>query len=469
MTPEDSEVTTTTRDESLDLVLRGGRVVTPDATSDTDIGITAGRIAQLGGSMRGAEEIDVGGKLVLPGGLDMHVHLSVMEGYAFADDFESGSYAAAAGGVTTVGDMTWPKGGESLLAAIDRVAREEASKSIVDYVLHPILRDPCPERLAEIPQLADRGHTSLKLYMVEAGFDKNAADYLTAMELAGQNGILTLVHCEDDCVISHVVRKLVDAGNGDLSHYEESRPIVSERIAVARAIAYAQAVSAPIYIVHLSSEDALNEARRARASGSPVYVETRPIYLHFTRDAYQTDDGPLYVSAPPVRRQEDVDALWAALDCGDVHTYCTDHAPWMLDDKLDPDSTVASFRPGMSDLETLMPLLFSEGVRPGRLTIERFVQLTSTNAAKLFGLFPQKGTITVGADADLVVWDPELKKTFHRGDGYSRAGWSLYEGREIVGWPARTIARGETIYLDGKIVAKPGRGRLVYRGPTRKL
>jgi dihydropyrimidinase len=452
-----------------DLVLRGGKIVTPDSTSVTDIGVAGGKVAQLGGPMQGRQEHDVSGKLVLPGGLDMHVHLSAIDGYAFADDFESGSYAAAAGGVTTVGDMTWPHDGESLLGAIERVAKEEARRSVVDYALHPILHDPSPERLAEIPLLGTQGHTSMKLYMVDAGFDQNAAHYLEAIELAGQSGVLTLVHCEDDCVTGHVIRKLMSADGGHLRHYEESRPVLSERIAVARAIAYAEAVSAPLYIVHLSTGDALDEVRRARARGLPVYAETRPIYLHFTREEYQAEDGPLYVAAPPVRRQQDVESLWAALDSGDVHTYCTDHAPWTLSDKLDADSTVASPRMGMPDLETLMPLLFSEGVRRGRLTLERFVQLTSTNAAKLFGLFPRKGTITVGGDADLVVWDPDLSKTLRRGDGYSRAGWSLYEGRTIVGWPQRTISRGETIYLDGEIVAEPGRGRLLLRDRTRRL
>jgi dihydropyrimidinase len=452
-----------------DLVLRGGTVVTPGATSVTDIGVADGRVAQLGGRMSGAEEHDVSGKLILPGGLDMHVHLSVMAGYAFADDFESGSRAAAAGGITTVGDMTWPHEGESLLGAIERVAREEASRSIVDYVLHPILHDPSTERLAEIPLLGERGHTSLKLYTIDAGFDQNAASYLKAMELAGRSGVLTLVHCEDDCVVGHAVSTLMAAGQGHFRHYGESRPVLSERIAVARAIAYAEAVAAPIYIVHLSTRDALDEVRGARARGLPVFVETRPIYLYFTLDAYGTDDGSLYVAAPPVRREQDVESLWTALDSGDVHTYCTDHAPWTHDGKLDPAATVADPRLGMPDLETMMPLLFSEGVRSGRLTLERFVALTSTNAAKLFGLYPRKGTIAVGSDADLVVWDPELSRTLRPGDGYSRAGWSLYEGRTITGWPQRTISRGETIYLDGDIVAMPGRGRLASRDRTRGL
>jgi dihydropyrimidinase len=453
----------------LDLVLRGGRVVTPDTNAAADIGIASGRIAQLGGSMQGQQEIDVAGKLILPGGLDMHVHLSHMPGWNFTDDFESGSRAAAAGGITTIGDMTVPRGEESLLAAIDRVSREEASRSIVDYLLHPIVYEPTDARLAEIPLLAQHGHTSMKFYTAVPGFDAHLGGFVKALELAGEHGVLTLVHCESHCVISHVVAALTSRGQADLSHYEQSRPVLSERVDVARVIAYAEAVGAPVYIVHLSSEDALNETRAARARGVQVFVETRPIYLQFTAEQYEAQDGPLYVSAPPLRRARDVEALWAALDSGAVQTYCSDHSPWRLEDKLDPDSNIDAARPGMSDLETLMPLLFSEGVRSGRLTLERFVELTSTNAAKLFGLFPRKGTIAVGSDADLVVWDPDAARTIRRGDGFSRADWSLYDGRTIVGWPQRTISRGETVFLDGAVVAEPGRGQLLSRGRTRSL
>jgi dihydropyrimidinase len=452
-----------------DVVVRGGTVVTADSTSQADMGIAGGRIAQLGGEMRGAEEIDATGKLILPGGLDMHVHLSPMEGFAFADDFETGSHAAAAGGVTTIGDMTLPGQGESLLAALKRVKEGDAFKSIVDYVLHPILADPSPERLAEIPELARLGHASLKIYTIDSGFDAQAAQFMAAMDLAGRNGILTMAHCEDECVITHVVGRLSEEGKTGFDHYEESRPAVSERFAVARVIAYAEAVSAPVYIVHLASADALEETRRARARGVQVFVETRPVYLNFTGDAYRGEDGGLYVAAPPVRGHDDADALWHALGAGDVHTYCTDHAPWTYEDKVDPEASIVYPRAGMPELETLLPLLFSEGVRQGRLSLERFVELSSTNAAKLFGLYPRKGTIAVGSDADLVIWDPKLSKTPQRGDGFSRAGWSLYEGREITGWPERTISRGETIYLNGEIVAKPGRGQLVPQSRTRRL
>lgn len=459
--------------ERLDLVVRGGTVVTADATSATDVGIRDGRIAQLGGSMQGATEIDARGLLVLPGGIDMHVHLSPVEndGWTFpwADDFDSGSRAAAAGGITTIGNITFPRGDEGLLDTIARVGAEAEQASVVDVVLHPVLTRPTPERLAEIPALAEQGHTSIKVFMVLSDFDANAGGFLEAMAIAGRHGVLTLVHCEDDCVINFLTRRLVDEGLTDVSHFARSRPVLSERAAVARAVAFAEAAEAPIYIVHLSSADGLEEAHRAHARGVQVYVETRPVYLQFTSEEFAKPTGPLFTSYPPLRERRDVDALWHGLGCADVHTCCTDHAAWTLEQKADPTLTIETARPGMSDLETLMPLLYSEGVRTGRISLQRFVEITSTNAAKIFGLFPRKGTIAVGADADLVLWDHDLTRVVEGNSGQSRAGYSLYDGLAITGWPRTTISRGDVVVQDGAVVASAGRGRLVARTPHGRL
>jgi len=459
--------------DAVDLAVRGGTIVTPDSLYTTDLGIRAGRIVQIGGSMTAAREIDAHDRLVLPGGIDMHVHLTPVEmgdgDVRWADGFDSGSRAAAAGGITTVGNITFPRHGDGLIATIERVAAEAARESIVDFVLHPVLLEPSRERLDEIPALATYGQTSLKIFMILGNFDARAEGYLEAMSLAGQYGLLTLIHCEDACIISHLTRRLIDAGRGDLSHYPDSRPIYSEAVAVARAASFCAAADAPIYIVHLSSRDALEAAAQARARGLPVYVETRPLYLYFTRDKFVGSDAPLYIGNPPLRNAEDVSALWSGLSTGTIQTCCTDHAPWTRDQKLAPGLTIANAPPGMADLETLMPLLFSEGVRKGRLSLQHFVDVTSTNAAKLFGLFPAKGTIAVGSDADLVIWDPEQSRTIKGTEGQSRAGYSLYEDWAVTGWPVTTISRGDMIYDGGRIVAQPGRGRLVQRGPTMML
>ncbi|MDB5077636.1 MAG: Dihydropyrimidinase [Chloroflexi bacterium] len=457
----------------VELAIRGGTIVTPDTFAPADIGIRDGRIVQIGGTIAAEREIDARGRYVLPGGIDMHVHLTPVEvadgTVKWMDDFASGSRAAAAGGITTLGNITFPRPGEGLQATIDNAAIDAARSSIVDFVLHPVLLDPSPERLAEIPLLAAQGHTSLKIFMILGEFDARAIEYLEAMSLAGQNGLLTLIHCEDACIISVLTQRLLAAGRGDLRHYPDSRPIYSESVAVARAAALCEAARAPIYIVHLSSREALREASRARARGLPVYVETRPLYLYFTAEKFEGPDAGLYIGNPPLRSADDVDALWAGLSTGTVQTCCTDHAPWSREQKVAPGLTIASAPPGVADLETLMPIMYSEGVRKGRLSLQHFVDVTSTNAAKLFGLFPQKGTIAVGSDADLAIWDPNLARTVKAAEGQSLADYSLYEDWTVTGWPVTTISRGDIIYDAGRITAQVGRGRLVRRGPTMQL
>lgn len=455
-----------------ELVIRGGTVVTPASAGVSDIGISNGRIAQLGGEMTGAAEISAAGLLVLPGGIDMHVHLTPVEaegGAAWADDFVSGSYAAAMGGITTIGNITFPRPGEGLAAVLTRVSEEAQRDSVVDFVLHPVVLEPTPEVLGEIPALAQQGHTSIKIFMIEGEFDAQVRSYLRAMELAGRNRMLTLIHCEDACIISHLTQRLMAAGRGDLTNYAASRPIYSEAVAVTRAAAFCAAAQAPIYIVHLSSKDALEAAQRARNRGLPVYVETRPIYLYFTDDVFAGPEGPLYVGNPPLRQAQDVEALWAGLNSGSIQTCCTDHAPWTSEQKLDPTHTIENPPPGVSDLETLMPVLFSQGVRTGKLSLQRFVEITATNAAKLFGLFPRKGTIAVGSDADLALWDPELKQTIRGAQGQSRAGYSLHEGWEVTGRPVCTLRRGEVLVRDGHLVPEASRGIWLEQGPAGKL
>jgi dihydropyrimidinase len=457
----------------VDLAIRNGRLVTPSFDGVADIGIRDGTIVQLGGDLRADEELDARGRLVFPGGIDMHVHLTPVEigggVIKWADDFASGSAAAAAGGITTIGNMTFPRPGEALAAALARTQATAESASLVDFVLHPVLLEPTPEALAGIPDLVTAGHSSLKIFMIAGDFDARAGDYLRALHVAGQAGALTLFHCEDNCVISFLCEQLIAAGRGGAAYYPDSRPVYTEAAAATRAIAFAEAARAPIYIVHLSSAEALDVCHRARARGMPVYVETRPLYLYLTRERFLEADGAQYVGNPPLRERADVEALWHGLASGDIHTFCTDHAPWNLAEKLDPTLDVATFRPGMSDLETLLPLLFSEGVRRNRLSLRRFVEVTSTNAARLFGLFPRKGTLAVGSDADLVIWDPERTRTMTASADHSNADFSLYEGWEITGWPTHTLLRGQVIARDHEIVAGHPGGMWIPRTPHQGL
>jgi len=292
---------------------------------------------------------------------------------------------------------------------------------------------------------------------------------LDAVRRAGDSGLLTLLHCEDHAIIADATARLVATGRGAVRYAAEAAPIVSEVVATQRAVAIAEATGAPVYIVHLSSARALAVCTEAQARGLPVYVETRPLYLHLTEERFAERDGPKYLGQPPLRRQADVDALWAGLRAGSIHTVCSDHAPWSLAAKLDPTLSVATARPGVENLQTLMPMLYSEGVRQGRLSLEQFIALTATNAAKLMGLYPRKGTIAVGSDADLVIFDPTCSRKVSAAMLKSRADYSVYEGWEVTGWPVMTLSRGEVVFEDDLVIGRPGRGLLLTREATRSL
>ena len=452
----------------LDLVIRGGTVVTAGGVSRADIGVDREKVTQIGGEMRGRREIDAAGRYILPGGVDPHVHLSLPARHdpgqeSWVDDFFSGSRAAIAGGVTTIGNMTFQWRGETLRQALARDLEAVGRDAAVDVILHPVLTEPTEDIVDEIPRLAEEGHTSLKFFMSRDNFDAEVDLYLRAMRLAAQAGTMTLVHCEDGALQRYLRRRLAEEGRDALRFYPDSRPVYTEAVATERAISFARATGAPIYVVHLSSAAALRPCRAARAEGLRVYVETRPLYLYLTRDRFAEPDGAKYTGAPPLREQADVDAMWHGLQSGDIQCVCTDHAPWTLRQKLDPALTVATVRNGVADLETLMPMLFSEGVGKGRLSLSRFVELTSTNPAKLFGLYPRKGTVAVGSDADVVVWDPHLTRTIDGASMYSNAGYSVYDGREVSGWPVYTISRGEVVLEHAEVMARRGRGRWIRR------
>ncbi|MGQ0570286.1 MAG: dihydropyrimidinase [Armatimonadota bacterium] len=458
----------------LGLVIKGGTVVTAGTMAECDIGVQDARIVQLAEGLHGHREIDARGRYVFPGGVDMHVHLSLPrapkpDDQVWCDDFHSGSRAAIAGGVTTVGNMTFQREGETLHDAMARDLEAARGDAAVDYVLHPVLMYPTDDVIAEIPTLAAEGHTSLKIFMVLDHFDAHVDGYLRAMRAAAQAGMITMVHCEDGAVIRCVCRELVAQGLGATRHYPDSRPVYAESAAVERAVAFSRATGAPIYVVHLSSAEALDACRRARAAGLPVYVETRPVYLYLTRELFERPDGAKYAGAPPLREAADVRAIWHGLRNGDIQCFCSDHAPWTLKQKLDPALDVSTIRQGVADLETLLPMLYSEGVRGNRVSLSRFVELTSTNVAKLFGMYPQKGTIAVGSDADLVVWDPQARRTIDGATMQSKAGYSAYDGWDVQGWPAYTISRGEVVLEEGRITARRGRGQWVRRGRTAML
>ncbi|HEX6527875.1 MAG TPA: amidohydrolase family protein [Streptosporangiaceae bacterium] len=464
-------------EQPFDLVVRNGTIVTPGHREQAGVGITGGRIAQVGGTMTGANEIDASGLLVIPGGIDAHVHLMCAQLTAqmaaaapgkstWVDDFWTGSLAAIAGGITTVGNMTSALRGESMTQAVARDMAGARAEAAVDWFLHPVLTGLGDTELTQVAALAADGHTSIKVFLSNPAFAAGTPGLAEVVAAAGRADSITLVHCEDAHMLERTGRQLIESGRGAVSHFPDARTVEAEVTAVEAAIDLAADTGSAIYIVHLSSAAALDRCRRARAAGLPIYVETRPLYLHLTRSRFTEPDAAKYVGAPPLREQADRDALWRGLAAGDVDTLCSDHAPWTLDAKLDPALDVVTARQGVADLETLMPMLFSEGVVTGRITLDQFVALTSARAAQLFGLYPRKGTIAAGSDADLTLWDPGEQRVINGAAMSSRAGYSVYDGWTVTGWPRFVIRRGQPVLADGQSTAQPGQGQWVRRNPA---
>jgi dihydropyrimidinase len=445
-----------------EILIRGGRIVNAEGVRTADLRITGSTIAEIGGNLRaaaGARVIDARGRLVMPGGIDPHTHLHP----GFVDDLTSGSQAALAGGITTVGTFANARQGETQLAALDRVAAQVRSDAIADVILHAVPWPPGPELRDMIPALAERGQPSLKLYMVRPDFGAQLHEVIRLLEAARDAGVVTLIHCEDGALLAAAVRRLEAEGRTSLRDYAASRPVIAEEAATAQAAALCESTGAPMHVVHLSSARALDACRDARRRGAPLYVETRPLYLHLTSERMQGPDAPLYVGQPPLRTRQDVDALWSGLADGSIDVLATDHAPWTREQKLDPALTITRLRPGVSDLKTMLPMYFSEGVHKRRLSLERFVATTSTNAARIFGLYPKKGVLQAGSDADVVIWDPARRDTVRAADDPSKADYSVYEGWDVTGWPRTVIRRGEIVVDDGELTGRAGTGTLIPR------
>jgi dihydropyrimidinase len=457
----------------MDLLIRGGTIVTVGSRARVDVGVHDGRVVQIGGDMSADREIDAKGHIVTPGGVDPHVHLTPPsrrpDAWKWSDDFESGTRAALAGGITTVGNMSFPERDETIADVIARDDAEAGELAIADYFLHPVLSYPSKENLACIASLHAQGHTSIKFFLSFPSFDRHVPEFLEAMRIVKQSGGISMIHCEDAAIIDCCCSLLREAGKIEPRYYPDTRPVQAEAVSTYRAVGFCETTGCPSYIVHLASARALAACHDGRSRGVPVYVETRPLSLYLTRQRFDDQDGAKYAGAPPLREQSDVDAMWAGLAFGNIDTLATDHAPWTLAEKLDPELDATNLRQGVADLETSLPMLYSTGVLGGRISLEQFVAVTSTNPAKLFGLYPQKGSIGVGSDADLIVWDDHDTRTIDGASMHSRSDFSPYDGFEVTGWPKFTISRGEIVAQGSDVVGKPGRGQLVRRGPHRAI
>jgi dihydropyrimidinase len=453
----------TTRQQSR-LLIRGGTVVNADGTRRADVLVADDRIVQFAASIpmaRGMEVIEASGKLVLPGGIDPHTHLQP----AFVDDLTSGSRAALAGGITTLGTFSAPRRDETPIAALDRMTTLIGQQAIADFILHTNAGNPRADFLPSLPELVARGQPSIKVFMVGADFGTHIGAFIQLLEAARGAGVVTLVHCEDGAILAAAVRRLTAEGRTSLANYGESRPVLAEVAATQQAMALCENTRAPMHVVHLSSARALDACRAAKKAGLPVSVETRPLYIHLTEEAMNGPDAPLFVGQPPLRTRDDVEAMWSGLLDGTIDFLATDHAPWTREQKLDPALTIARVRPGVSNLQHMLPMYFSEA-RVRRMALERFVATTSTNAAKRFGLYPRKGVIAEGSDADLVIWNPQRRDTVRAADDHSNSDYSVYEGRVVTGWPEVTIRRGAIVARGINVLAAPGSGALILRAAT---
>lgn len=459
-------------DKTFDLVIRGGRIATAADIFDADIGVRDGTIVAIGQDMGpGEEDIDASGQLVLPGGVDAHCHFDqpTSDGSVMADDFESGPRSAAFGGTTTVIPFACQLKGQSLRAAVDDYHRRAEGKSVIDYAFHLIVTDPNPQVLGqELPALIREGYTSFKIYTTYDDLKLNDREIIEVLALAKREGALTMIHAENSDAIAWLTEALERAGQTEPRYHADARPAIAEREATHRAISLAEIVGVPILVVHVSGGEALDQIAAARAKGLKIFAETCPQYILLTRADLDLEgfEGAKHICSPPPRDTASQESVWRGLANGTFQVFSSDHAPFRYDSatgkKVRGDGASFVHVPnGIPGVETRLALLFSEGVGQGRISLNQFVALTATNPARLYGLYPRKGTIAVGADADIAIWNPEREVTIRNTLLHHNVDYTPYEGRTVTGWPEFVLSRGEVIVRHGELTARRGRGEFL--------
>ena len=456
-----------------EILLRGGTLVTADESRNCDLLVRNGKIAEIGKGLQTAgQALDVPGHLVMPGGIDTHVHHAhpiEALGIETADDFFSGTVAAACGGVTTIIDFALQRKGDSLTGTRDRRLLVAGGQAVVDYGLHIIVTDVQEEWLAEIPTLIDEGFPSIKLMMTYANKKVDDAGLLRILEVTAQHGRIAYLHCENDAAVTHFIAKNLSNGNTGPYYHEQSRPPVVEAEATYRAICLAEIMGAPICIAHVTNATAVAHIGTARERGLPVVAETCPQYLTLTNEVFDPSHGfeaAKFVCSPPMREKGHDDALWSGLANGSLQQVASDHSPFRFaDQKTLGRDTFARIPNGLPGIETRLPLVFTKGVKAGKITENRFAELIATNPAKIFGMYPTKGSLDIGADADLIVIDPNREVEIDHALLHSNMDYSPYQGMGVAGFPTWTISRGEIIVEQFQPKVDRGRGQLVRRSP----
>jgi len=452
------------------LLIKGGTVITAVDQYAGDVLVDGEKVAVIGSSLNVAADrvIDAAGKFLFPGGIDVHTHLDMpFGGTTSADDFESGTIAAAHGGTTTVVDFAIQYRGQTLHHAWETWMQKAEGKAAIDYGFHMIITELSDQVEQEMDALVREGVTSFKLFMAYPGvFMLDDASIFRALLRTGKNGGTICMHAENGGVIDVLVKRALAEGRTAPKYHALTRPARAEAEATHRAIALAEMADVPIYIVHLSAAEALEMVTEARDRGLPAYAETCPQYLFLSYDHYEEPgfEGAKYVMSPPLRPKETQARLWRGLAFNDLQVVSTDHCPFCMKEQKtlgqDDFSKIPNGAPG---IETRMSLVYDGGVRAGRISLNRFVELTSTSPAKIFGLFPRKGTIAPGSDADIVVFDPHKEMTLSATTHHMRVDYNPYEGRRVTGVTETVLSRGRVIIENGIFTGRAGSGAFLRR------
>ncbi|HEY4950998.1 MAG TPA: dihydropyrimidinase [Candidatus Acidoferrales bacterium] len=454
-----------------DTLIRGGTIVTATDTYASDVGIVGGKISVIGLNLpvEGAGTvIEARGMLVMPGGIDVHTHLDMpFGGTTSADDFESGTVAAAYGGTTTLIDFAIQYKGQTLRHAFDTWMKKADGKAVIDYSFHCIITDIAGAQLDEMKAFVREGVPTFKLFMAYPGvFMLDDASIFKAMGVAADCGGMICMHAENGGAIDVIVQRALAEGKRSPKYHALTRPVTAEAEATSRAIALAEMAGTPVYIVHLSCNEALEKVREARDRGLRVYAETCPQYLYLSLENMDGPgfDGAKYVFTPPLREKWHQEKLWQGLAKDDLQVVSTDHCPFCMKEQKelgkDDFTKIPNGGPG---IEHRVSLVYSGGVHGGKFSPNRFVQLVSTAPAKLFGLYPRKGTVAVGSDADLIVFDAEEEQTISVKTHHMRVDYSMFEGTRVKGVPKTVLSRGRMIVENGKFVGKVGAGEFLKR------
>jgi dihydropyrimidinase len=463
----------------LDLAIRNGTIATASDTFQADIGIAGGRVAVIGTDIgAAAKEIDAAGLLVLPGGVDAHCHVDepAYLNATLADDFSSATRAAACGGTTTIISFANQLAGRSLRDAVTDYHGRAEGKALIDYAFHIILFDVSQAVLGqEMPALMADGYRSFKVFMTYPGYMLDDEKILDVMETAHRHDGTVMVHAENGHCIHWITQRLEAEGRTGLADFQASAPAIVEREATHRAIALAEITGARVMLVHVSAAEAMEQVEWARQRGIPAMAETCPQYL-IDHAAHFHDHGwepAKYMCSPPPRGDDNADRLWSGVKLGTFQLLSSDHCPYRFggaDGKRsqsrgggDPD-----FRhvpPGVPGLETRLPLLYDQAVAKGRISLQQFVALTATNPARTYGLYPRKGTLVPGADADIVLWDIGKPVTIRHADLHDACDYTPYEGRKVAAWPVMTLSRGEIVWDRGRVSDRYGRGQFLKQSP----